>query len=581
MGTFTHAFFKLQTRFGESSENVKHGLENSRLTLDELRAVGPDKYVETIAAAFAATEDPAKKAAAAAEIFGDKTGRLIPVLSQLQNAMRLTNDITPWTAEQSADAQKFEMQMESMKIHAEAFATSLGRDLIHAVGGFIDAAKPAASWLANWVAESTGLPGMARIGSDAIGWMTAAYETFKGKTELPIKLDIDTEAAKKKLDDLKKDAAETPDNLVAAWKKGIADMAAPMPTLEQALGNLNEMLGDTANVTMDQVDESLKLRDAFADLANTGDGWKGTLDKIDGSVVEQIAYYKEAGATAGSLKVIYSDLTDSQFNAIDKLIDHRHKEALELQKDEDAKQKLAAKTVELTTKLWDEYYLTEATHVGTATDAKKAALDKQYNDAAANATKLGIVDAQYWDALEARWKQGTTSLGTDWQALQNAATTQSKAGLQQIADGAQATYQEALKHIGEWSDGSIEKFRVTAEQAQKAADMFGTSWADNADKAKRKVDEMASSAIGSIHAIAAASASATIRQGATNPYPDTAEGRLRQLADQQARNPTQFINTAGLFGGLPAFGAGGSGDFGSGTPVMLRQGSRRPSTPGQ
>jgi hypothetical protein len=164
---------------------------------------------------------------------------------------------------------------------------------------------------------------------------------------------------------------------------------------------------------------------------------------------------------------------------------------------------------------------------------------------------MGIVDAQYWDALEARWKQKNAAIGTDWAALTNAATTQSKAGLQQIADGAQATYQEALKHVGEWSDASIEKFRTTAEAAQKAADMFGTSWADNADKAKKKVDEMAASTIGSIHAIAAASASATIPQGATQPYPDTVEGRLKQLADEQARyGPGTVINTSGLFGGL-------------------------------
>jgi len=567
MDTVSDAFFKLSKGLGEDSQKVADGLDKIGISVDDLKAAGPDKYLEIIAAGFATTEDPAARAAAAAEIFRDKTGQLIPVLLKLNEGMLATNDITPWTDQQAKDAEKFELQMGSLKVHAEAFATSLGRDLIPAVSGFVDAIKPAASWLTTFLAESTELPGMMRVGSDAIGWMSAAYDTFKGKTALPIKIDIDTEEAKKKLKELEFDAARTPDKLVAAWKA--ANSGVKMDDLQTALGNLNEMLGNTENVTMEQVDANLKLRDAFADLANTGTGWQGTIDKIDGSVVEQIAYYKEAGAQAGALKLVYSDLTDSQFAAIDKLIAQRHKEAAELQKDEETKQKLEAKTVEMTTKLWDEYYLTEATHVGTATDQKKAALDKQYNDAAATANRMGIVDADYWTALEARWKQGTTSLGIDWKALTDAQTTQSKAGLQQTADAAQATYQEALKHVGEWSDGSIEKFRKTAEEAQKAADNFGTAWADNADKAKQKVDDMATSVIGSIHAVSAASASATIQQGAQNPYPDTAEGRLKMLADQQARNPTQFINASGLFGGLPAFGEGGSGDFGSGTPVML------------
>jgi len=569
LNTFGDAFVKLQKGLGEDSTKVADGLDKIGISVDELKAAGPDNYLELIAAGFAATEDPALRAAAAAEIFRDRTGQMIPMLLKLNDGLRATNDITPWTAQQAADAEKFEMQLASMKVHAEAFAVSLGRDLIPATSGFIDAIKPAASWLANLVAESSGIPGMARIGSDAIGWMSAAYETFKGKTELPIKIDIDTEAAKKKLDDLKKDAAETPDKLVEKWKQGIADMAAPMPTLKDALGNLNEMLGDTTNVTMDQVTESLKLRDAFAELASAGDGWKGTVDTIDGAVVESIVSYRDAGVSMTALGTIYSDLTATQLASIEKLIAARHKEVEEQQKDADAQAKLEAKTVEMTTKLWDEYYLVEASHVGTATDLKKAALDKQYNDAAATANKLGVVDADYWAALEARWKQGTDALGVDWKALQDAATNSSKAGLQQQADVAQRTYQEALKHVGEWSDASIDKFRKTAEEAQKAADNFGTAWADNADKAKKKVDEMSSSVIGSIHAIAAASASATIPAGASTPYADTAEGRLKMLADQQARNPTQFINASGLFGGLPAFGQGGSGDFGSGTPVML------------
>jgi hypothetical protein len=137
----------------------------------------------------------------------------------------------------------------------------------------------------------------------------------------------------------------------------------------------------------------------------------------------------------------------------------------------------------------------------------------------------------------------------DWAALTKAATTESKAGLQQIADGAQATYQEALKHVGEWSDSSIEKFRTTAEEAQKAADMFGTGWDANAKKAAAATGAMADAVIGSIHAITMASQAATIAQNA-KPYADTAADRLKTLADDQAKYGAGAISIVGLFGGV-------------------------------
>jgi phosphohistidine swiveling domain-containing protein len=49
----------------------------------------------------------------------------------------------------------------------------------------------------------------------------------------------------------------------------------------------------------------------------------------------------------------------------------------------------------------------------------------------------------------------------------------------------------------------------------------------------------------------------------------TIEARLKALADEMARYPNTPINVSNLFAGLTGFGQGGSGDFGSGTPVML------------
>ncbi len=55
--------------------------------------------------------------------------------------------------------------------------------------------------------------------------------------------------------------------------------------------------------------------DAMAELNSAGDGWKGTLDTIDGAVVEAIKYYLAAGVSQGALAEAYG-LTAAQVRAV-------------------------------------------------------------------------------------------------------------------------------------------------------------------------------------------------------------------------------------------------------------------------
>jgi hypothetical protein len=60
-----------------------------------------------------------------------------------------------------------------------------------------------------------------------------------------------------------------------------------------------------------------KFGDAMNDLMSAGDGWRGTLDTIDGKVVEASKAYLDAGVSAGTLKEVYR-LTETQVKAITK-----------------------------------------------------------------------------------------------------------------------------------------------------------------------------------------------------------------------------------------------------------------------
>jgi hypothetical protein len=388
--------------------------------------------------------------------------------------------------------------------------------------------------------------------------------------------------------------------LPSPFEKIAKDMALPAITAGFALNA--QLLKEHEEQVKKDAKALEDLNAAYGEVATAGADWHATLDTIDGAVVESIITYREAGVSMKALGAIYSDLSDTQKASIEKEIAARAKQTTEAQKELDAQEKLEAKTVEETTKLWDAYEATRIKQMGSATDVARAENDKRYNDAAATAVKLGIVDAQYWDALEARWKQGNDAISVDWAALN---TT--------------ATYDEALTHVGEWSAGAIDKFRLTAEAAQRAATDFSTAWADNSTKATKavtdfgaahsamtskglaeaqaaltqisgaqaaayadsKVDQNAINDIGiawenayakvksytsgvngaseatddlskktsEFYQMQMASASAAIAQNA-KAYSDTVEDRLKTLADDQAKYGAGAISIVGLFGGV-------------------------------
>jgi predicted nucleic acid-binding Zn-ribbon protein len=649
--TLGDAFFKLQKGMGEDSTKVEQGLDRIGLSIQELQSYGPDKQLELIAQGLAGLSDPAERAAADSEIFRDKTGQLIPVLLKLNEGLQMTADIHPWTDQEAKDAERFDMQVASIKVHIEALAESFGRMLIPPLSTALDLFSRAETTLENWGWLTPVGATITGIGT-AWGYAGAAMDTFRGKTELPIKITIDDDDAKKKLEDLKYLASQTP-AAIAAHYQGLADAmtntAAKAPNLQQALANLHDMETTVDKDTEKNIESGLKLQAAFADLATAGAGWKGTIDTIDGSVVESILAYRDAGVSMTTLKTIYSDLSETQLAAIEKLRTARADDLKQHQKDADDAYKLEQKTVDATTKLWDEYEVNRIKQLGSATDIKKAELDKQYNDAAANANKMGIVDQQYWDALEARWKQGTDAIGIDWAALNKTAQTQSQAALQVIADQAKATYDEALKHVGEWSAGAIDKYRQAADAAQRAATDFSQSWDDAitdisafarkwqqeltqietesttmtqgelAKRAKAYQDTFASisanAAKGQVEVEKAqgeASAAYYQSQLAVNGLAkgvneltdaqtkadqafqafhntivldttdiDTLNQELSKFYDKLAAQgnvgmwgPGSSVGTPGAgtgagMGRIPSFGSGGSGDFGSGTAVML------------
>ena len=217
LGTLTNAVFMVEQRMGQGGKKWDEAIARMGLSTEQLREAGPDKLLQTLASGLASIEDPALKAAAGAAVFGKQYKEVSSILPDLTAAFKLTNDIEPWTAEQAAEAEAFEMQLSSLVVHAEAFGMSVGRWLIGPIGTFIGITVDVVSWLGKTAGELTGiLPAIRGVGA-AWEYATAAIRTFRGQAEDLPKVTGDATVGVKK------------------WQASVAGMAATIPTLEDAL----------------------------------------------------------------------------------------------------------------------------------------------------------------------------------------------------------------------------------------------------------------------------------------------------------------------------------------------------------
>jgi hypothetical protein len=172
--------------------------------------------------------------------------------------------------------------------------------------------------------------------------------------------------------------------------------------------------------------------------------------------------------------------------------------------------------------------------------------------------KAGTDTQGFYEALTAVWSAKLNGLMVDTAALTQAASTQSRAGLEETAAKAQATFQVALTHVGEWTDSAIKKFEDLAIAARQAADDFGMPMT----AALTQVTAAAGVATTAIQQL-----QGQIKAGAQDAHPDTIEGRLAQFAITQAQSGGAMVNTSGLFAGLPH--RAGGGPTAAGSPYLV------------
>lgn len=130
--------FKMQQRMGESPEAFAKGLERIGLDFEEFKRLAPEEQLNALSTALQKTTDYAERNAAGTALMGKGFRDLAPTLYDLNKALDLTKDITPWTGEQAAQAEEFDMHLKSISVHFSAIADSLGRMALPPVLGMLN-----------------------------------------------------------------------------------------------------------------------------------------------------------------------------------------------------------------------------------------------------------------------------------------------------------------------------------------------------------------------------------------------------------------------------------------------------------
>jgi len=480
MHVLTDTVFKLEQKMGEGGEAFEKGLAAMGTSTAELKAVGPDRYLEVVTAGLQSIQDPSARAAAGNAVLGKSYKDVAASLNDLATGMKLTADIEPFTAQQAADAEAFQFQVASIKTHISAASTAIGNELIPAASGMIAILDRTGVALVH-IADLGGLVSGAWHGIKlSLGEADLAQQTMLANTEMVNRLfseqgataesvaekllnlgfseqnvatltGLTTDAVHKLNVELTgtKTAAETN---AAAWDRVNAALAAGPPSLDgvsmsmrglavdmKAAGAEMKDITATTGVTAGQMALLEKqvnaTKTAFADWEKATKAleaamipWQESLDSVPPKLQEQIKIGLSVGVSQDTLAKAYK-LTAEQVKAVSIAMDEDTKA---MNANADMAKEMGERRLEI------EKEMLKATNDRVVAEftAKKAAEEKE-----AAFLKANLADAQAQDAIQQNLHRTTEVAQTE---------------LQKRAAAAKAAYDEAYK------DASVNQDKINA-----------------------------------------------------------------------------------------------------------------------
>jgi len=165
---------------GKGGAAFEEGLKKMGLSTEQLKAAGPDHYLELVTQGLTNIQDPAERAAAGAAVLGRGYRDVAANLQDLGKAFALTADIEPWTQKEADEAEAFSMQMKSLEVHTKELSIAIGRDLLPVANAFLEVLKDYAVPAAKFIAFLTGVPQLLHAVAEGFRYASAAWDVFTG-----------------------------------------------------------------------------------------------------------------------------------------------------------------------------------------------------------------------------------------------------------------------------------------------------------------------------------------------------------------------------------------------------------------
>jgi hypothetical protein len=324
--TLGKGLYKLSRGIAGGDESVATGLHLMGMSLKDVEGLQGKELFLKIESGLATLQGGLRDTAAA-ELFGGKLGAAMAGASEgIEGAMATWQKLNHVASTESVDAMDtFGESIARANKNISSIAANMIGPLAQGFNVLNDAVnKGASKWSIFWamtldaldVSESFwgSTTRLTKVLNDqAVAEEHAAAATRKGTeahTQHTAAVDTRT-AAEKFMAALEADSA-------------VALTAAQLTDLEhlKEIGALNAKNAAAIGVNADQfkryeegVAAAKKYAEALVELNATGVGWRGTLDTIDGEVVEAIKYYLAAGVAQDKLATAYG-LTAVQVAAI-------------------------------------------------------------------------------------------------------------------------------------------------------------------------------------------------------------------------------------------------------------------------
>jgi hypothetical protein len=212
-----------------------------------------------------------------------------------------------------------------------------------------------------------------------------------------------------------------------------------------------------------------KFSEAWAELRSMGDSYLETVHAMDPATEQLIEQYLRAGASVKTLAAAFPELTTAQVEAVKTFVTESDAMAAELEK------------------VTIDYYKV-------VNDASHDSVQRQIDDAylAANARIAAMEKAKTY-SVEAEmviWKAAEQTANNIIQKTLES-DVHSKAHFDKVATDAKNAYDFAQAHADQFTTDWIQHLRQAADDAQIAADEWGTGFEANAQRATRAIDTVA------------------------------------------------------------------------------------------